>query len=364
MSQLERIRSSPIYEPRRNDRELSISGSSSIHDYDPHNTSQISVSKSTKDDNYLASVSQKRAFSQPMITGSSQPASRFNFRKTSADFAGYGSSGPKAGIPRRSTAIGSGRYDISPQISKSSSTNVFRDKSYTFDEGAELGPAFESYAAGDNLDDSKRGSSASNRDSFYFRDYSDLGIATGSALKNSKNNNNNNNNSNNNSNINNAYDTEYPRQVDKIPSVQPTVNYQDKLWTQIDVLDDVKKMSNEAIENNSFFTPQYENNLKDLKKTQMNLLTSVKKLEKKLDSSFDQKKVWFEFDIDLDRLKELKYLYNKDYFENVQSSIEDVRKKLDDVSRLMKTEENEECSEAMGTEDNTKDTLSREIMDK
>lgn len=157
------------------------------------------------------------------------------------------------------------------------------------------------------------------------------------------------NNNNSNSRSNNNYDLEYPREIDKIPSVKPKSNIQDKLWTQIDVLDDVKRMSDEAMQNNSFFTPQYEQNLRSLKKSQMNLLNTIKKMEKKIDTNYN-KRIWFEFDIDLESIEDLKYLYNREHFDSVKNCIEDVRKELGQVSELMKQQQEDLASDTNADE--------------
>lgn len=62
------------------------------------------------------------------------------------------------------------------------------------------------------------------------------------------------------------------RTVDKILSSKPSVTYMDKLWTQIDVLDDVKRMSEEVKRNRSFFNDRFDAELEKLKLLQNKLL--------------------------------------------------------------------------------------------
>ncbi|ODV80002.1 uncharacterized protein CANTADRAFT_49404 [Suhomyces tanzawaensis NRRL Y-17324] len=65
------------------------------------------------------------------------------------------------------------------------------------------------------------------------------------------------------------------RTVDKIPSARPSVSYLDKLWTQIDVLDDVKTMSGEVRSKGSFFNDKFDAELKRLKQLQNRLLETL-----------------------------------------------------------------------------------------
>ncbi|RCK59458.1 hypothetical protein Cantr_07454 [Candida viswanathii] len=63
--------------------------------------------------------------------------------------------------------------------------------------------------------------------------------------------------------------------IDKIPATKPTVTYLDKLWTQIDVLDDVKNMANEVRAKGSFFNDKFNMELDKLKALQEKLLSTM-----------------------------------------------------------------------------------------
>lgn len=65
-----------------------------------------------------------------------------------------------------------------------------------------------------------------------------------------------------------------PATVDGI-AMKPNISYQDKLWTEIDVLDDVKRMANE---NNLYngFPPDFENQLGQLRRAHVSLLQTMK----------------------------------------------------------------------------------------
>lgn len=83
---------------------------------------------------------------------------------------------------------------------------------------------------------------------------------------------------------NTSNNTEYPntilsedtqhseRSIDAVPSSRPSVTYLDKLWTQIDVLDDVKNMSNQVKLRGSFFNDSFNEELNQLKASQNKLL--------------------------------------------------------------------------------------------
>ncbi|KAK6459021.1 uncharacterized protein RJT20DRAFT_132174 [Scheffersomyces xylosifermentans] len=70
-------------------------------------------------------------------------------------------------------------------------------------------------------------------------------------------------------------DTPSLRTIDKIPSTRPSVSYSDKLWTQIDVLDDVKKMANQVRQKGSFFNEKFNEELAKLKESQNKLLDTM-----------------------------------------------------------------------------------------
>lgn len=62
------------------------------------------------------------------------------------------------------------------------------------------------------------------------------------------------------------------RLTDRIPSTRPLVTASDKLWTQIDVLDDVKDMSHQVKLRGSFFNDSFNEELNKLKTSQNQLL--------------------------------------------------------------------------------------------
>lgn len=69
----------------------------------------------------------------------------------------------------------------------------------------------------------------------------------------------------------NAYDSQSIRTADRIPTAKPSVTYLDKLWTQIDVLDDVRYMSEQVKLKGSFFNDKFNEGLGKLKQLQNEL---------------------------------------------------------------------------------------------
>lgn len=65
--------------------------------------------------------------------------------------------------------------------------------------------------------------------------------------------------------------------TDRIPTAKPSVTYLDKLWTQIDVLDDVRNMSNQVKLKGSFFNDKFNQELEKLKQLQDKLFKVMAK---------------------------------------------------------------------------------------
>ncbi|KAG7665814.1 uncharacterized protein J8A68_000639 [[Candida] subhashii] len=65
------------------------------------------------------------------------------------------------------------------------------------------------------------------------------------------------------------------RTIDKIQGAKPAITYADKLWTQIDVLDDVRNMAEEVKNKGSFFNDKFNQELSKLKISQNKLLETM-----------------------------------------------------------------------------------------
>ncbi|CAK9437302.1 uncharacterized protein LODBEIA_P16800 [Lodderomyces beijingensis] len=63
--------------------------------------------------------------------------------------------------------------------------------------------------------------------------------------------------------------------IDRIPSAKPSVTYSDRLWTQIDVLDDVKRMAEEVRVKGSFFDEKFTREMEKLKISQQKLMETM-----------------------------------------------------------------------------------------
>lgn len=63
--------------------------------------------------------------------------------------------------------------------------------------------------------------------------------------------------------------------IDQIPTARASVAMLDKLWTQIDVLDDVKAMAESVGKHGSFFTEEFTQSLRLVKESQERLLDKV-----------------------------------------------------------------------------------------
>ncbi|CDR42604.1 CYFA0S10e00166g1_1 [Cyberlindnera fabianii] len=119
---------------------------------------------------------------------------------------------------------------------------------------------------------------------------------------------------------------------DKVPRARPAVDYQDMLWTQIDILDDVRRMADQTSTDGSFFSAEHARALNELRDTQYALLNDLKACEKVLDSSDDHKVIWDSTDIESVRDR----LYNREYFDGVKTGLEKVKTRLEDVGESMR----------------------------
>lgn len=94
----------------------------------------------------------------------------------------------------------------------------------------------------------------------------------------------------NNFNPESMYDNQSLRTLDRIPSSKASISYLDKLWTQIDVLDDVRMMSQQIREKGSFYNDKFNEELNHLKQSQEKLLDIMANQQNK-PSSNEKKRV-------------------------------------------------------------------------
>ncbi|CAR23590.1 DUF5315 domain-containing protein [Lachancea thermotolerans CBS 6340] len=76
-----------------------------------------------------------------------------------------------------------------------------------------------------------------------------------------------------------------PRQTHQIEA-HPNVDYQDKLWTQIDVLDDVRRMAREQ-DTYEGFPPAFESQLQKLRGAHVTLLQAMRNRRDKQDADHE-----------------------------------------------------------------------------
>lgn len=154
--------------------------------------------------------------------------------------------------------------------------------------------------------------------------------------------------------------------TDRIPPAKPSVTYLDKLWTQIDVLDDVKNMSDQVRLKGSFFNDKFNEELKELKQLQNRLFEVMSKQHFSSYSDKDYQKQLYKlnvatpnastpqllkkitdegtnpvnekltefFENDAQDLKHL--LYKKKNFDAITHYVEDIKASLDNVGESMK----------------------------
>lgn len=77
--------------------------------------------------------------------------------------------------------------------------------------------------------------------------------------------------------------------VDQISTARPSVTMLDKLWTQIDVLDDVKAMAAEIDRTGSFFNDDFAESVAELKKAQSKLLKVMERHQEDSERAREQR---------------------------------------------------------------------------
>lgn len=154
-----------------------------------------------------------------------------------------------------------------------------------------------------------------------------------------------------------VFDSKSIRTMDRLPSAKPSVSHLDKLWTQIDVLDDVKHMSDEVKLKGSFFSESFSQQLDRLKELQGKLVEVMarqrldrtpKELERNVQHSSHPKSSFpLEGDpkLQIDMLDDF-FTENADSsryeaerkqdFDEISSYVDHVKDALDDVAATMR----------------------------
>lgn len=174
-------------------------------------------------------------------------------------------------------------------------------------------------------------------------------------------------NSNFNNNRNSSTSVLDQRFNDRFPSTKPSQDYQDLLWTQIDILDDVKRMSEQATQafkdslqeeekstnvggeeeqeempSDSDQDPRvsYLRKMRQLRESQIQVIEQMKKTASELSSNTDHLKIWNDANImneyRSNREQGKTVLYNREYFHKISHSLKDVEKNMEGVSGALR----------------------------
>lgn len=83
--------------------------------------------------------------------------------------------------------------------------------------------------------------------------------------------------------------------IDQIPTARASVAMLDKLWTQIDVLDDVKLMAETVGKHGSFFNEEFTQSLRLMKESQERLLDKVEAHQNACNKAREQQEKLFTY---------------------------------------------------------------------
>jgi chromatin segregation and condensation protein Rec8/ScpA/Scc1 (kleisin family) len=74
-------------------------------------------------------------------------------------------------------------------------------------------------------------------------------------------------------------------QPNEVPSVNPIVDAHDRLWSEIDVLDDVAEMANQTKQSKSFFGQAHAESIEKLRNAQTELAQIMTQIDQRHDKS-------------------------------------------------------------------------------
>lgn len=142
-----------------------------------------------------------------------------------------------------------------------------------------------------------------------------------------------------------TYDNQSMRTTDKIPSARPSVSYLDKLWTQIDVLDDVRNMASQVRSKGLFFNDKFNAELESMKELQNKLIEAMAAQD--FDLSLQQERYKVKHDT-TDKLDSSLFsffdnegesrqhiLYKKENFDEMNRYVQDIKVGLQEVGEAM-----------------------------
>jgi hypothetical protein len=117
----------------------------------------------------------------------------------------------------------------------------------------------------------------------------------------------------------------------KIASVKPVIDEHDRLWSEIDVLDDAAEMAEQTRQDRSFFGVAHAETLDNLRNAQIQL-AQVMAETKNIHDTSEYRALWENDDIESLR----RNLFDKKHFESMEEHVQDTLDKLEEVSRYMK----------------------------
>lgn len=116
-----------------------------------------------------------------------------------------------------------------------------------------------------------------------------------------------------------------------ISSVKPVVDQHDRMWAELDVLDEVELAANETEANTSFFGEMHAKVLADLQLSQLELIKSMSLGDKRIDKGQYQS-LWEQNDIESLRNN----LFNQQHFDSIYKHVSKTIEKLDTLAEKMK----------------------------
>uniref|UniRef100_A0A060TI60 ARAD1D43868p n=1 Tax=Blastobotrys adeninivorans TaxID=409370 RepID=A0A060TI60_BLAAD len=126
-----------------------------------------------------------------------------------------------------------------------------------------------------------------------------------------------------------------------IQPVTPTQDSHDRLWAEIDVLDDVSTLAQETTQS-GFFGAEHSEAVDKLRKAQATLVDMMLEAEKRNDVAL-YKSVWENSDIVT--LKQM--IFDADHIDAVSKQVNETTTKLDEVAKCM-DDMDQENREAFG----------------
>lgn len=115
-----------------------------------------------------------------------------------------------------------------------------------------------------------------------------------------------------------------------IPSVKPVVDQHDRMWAELDVLDEVEMAAHETEANKSFFGESHAKVLAELQQSQLELVKCISLADKRVEKD-RYESLWEQNDNSLRN-----NLFNQQHFDSIYKHVSKTIDKLDNVAEKMK----------------------------